>query len=286
MLTPRQIRIVTSTDGVRLPVYDLGGDGPLLLVAHATGFHGRVYDPMLAAIDGFWKVSADLRGHGDARVPEGLDFRWESFTGDLMAILDDLGPEGPVFGFGHSMGGACLLMLEERRPGTFAALFCYEPVIDPAPPPGSPGEEERLELWVARTARRRARFSSRTAALDNYRDKGPYARFDPRALEAYVDHGFSVEEDGSLELKCRPEAEAQMYRMGPHHRAFEELGSVRCPVVIARGGVLEPGPGMRAAMVAAAIPDGRLLTFDGLGHMGPLEDPERVAKAVVEAFTG
>lgn len=283
MLTPRNVKLVASSDGVRLPVYDLGGEGPLLLVAHATGFHARVYDAMLSAIPGYRRVSADLRGHGDAVMPEGLDFLWQSFATDLEAILDDLAPAGPVFAFGHSMGAACLLMIEERRPGTFARLFCYEPVIYP---PDAASDEERLELWVSRTRRRRATFPTREAALDNYRDKGPYARFDERALEDYVDHGFRIAEDGRLHLKCRPDAEAEMYLMGPRQRTFEELGSLRCPVVVARGGLVEPGPGAWAEEVAERIPEGRLLTFDGLGHMGPLEAPERVAAAVIAAFAG
>ena len=46
----------------------------------------------------------------------------------------ELDAEGPLFGFGHSMGAAALLMAEPRRPGLFAGLVCYEPVIYP---PGS-----------------------------------------------------------------------------------------------------------------------------------------------------
>jgi hypothetical protein len=37
---------VRSTDGVELAVHDLGGEGPVLLVSHATGFHGRCYLPL------------------------------------------------------------------------------------------------------------------------------------------------------------------------------------------------------------------------------------------------
>jgi hypothetical protein len=37
---------VPSTTGVELAVHDLGGNGPLLLVSHATGFHGYCYLPI------------------------------------------------------------------------------------------------------------------------------------------------------------------------------------------------------------------------------------------------
>ena len=36
---------------------------------------------------------------------------------------------GEVFCFGHSVGGTLALAAEMRRPGTFAAMFLYEPVI-------------------------------------------------------------------------------------------------------------------------------------------------------------
>ena len=41
---------VSSSDGVELAVHDLGGRGPTLLVSHATGFHGRCYLPVAAAL--------------------------------------------------------------------------------------------------------------------------------------------------------------------------------------------------------------------------------------------
>lgn len=33
------------------------------------------------------------------------------------------------FGFGHSWGGSIALTMEVRQPGTFAALYVYEPVV-------------------------------------------------------------------------------------------------------------------------------------------------------------
>jgi pimeloyl-ACP methyl ester carboxylesterase len=42
--------------------------------------------------------------------------------------------------FGHSLGGTLALAAELRRPGTFAAMFVYEPVISDgrAPPASAP----------------------------------------------------------------------------------------------------------------------------------------------------
>ncbi|MGH9188384.1 MAG: alpha/beta fold hydrolase, partial [Acidimicrobiales bacterium] len=111
---------IPSTDGVVLAVHDLGGAGPRLLLTHATGFHGRVFAPLARALGGRFRcVAPDLRGHGVTTTPEGLGYEWSGFGDDVRAVIDGLG-DGPWFGAGHSLGGAALLMAEERRPGTFA----------------------------------------------------------------------------------------------------------------------------------------------------------------------
>ena len=277
MLEPVSVHRVPSTDGVELAVYDYGGDGPTLLVGHATGFHGRVYDPMLARLDGYRRISVDLRGHGDATAPNGLDYPWESCADDLLAVVDklELDSRGSLFGFGHSMGAAALLIAEPRRPGLFAGMVCYEPVIYP---PGVTGDDARLAVWVERTKKRRSRFDSLEAAIANYASKMPYSLLDPAALEAYVRYGFADGPDGKVEIKCRPAVEAQLYLMGPHHRAWDTLNQVRCPVALMRGAVLIPGPAYWAEAIESKLPNVDFMELEGLGHLGPMEDPERLAE--------
>ncbi len=283
MLEPVSVQRVPSTDGVELAVHDFGGEGPDLIVGHATGFHGRVYDPMLERLDGFRRIGVDLRGHGDASAPDGLDYSWESCAEDLLAAIDalELGAGGPLFGFGHSMGAASLLMIAPRRPDLFAGLVCYEPVIYP---PGVTDDDARLGMWVDRTRHRRRRFASREAAVANYAEKVPYSLLDPEALDAYVRHGFAPAGDGEVEIKCSPDVEAQLYLMGPHHRAWDGLRQVECPVTLMRGAVLTPGPAYWAEAIVGELPNVRFLEIEGLGHLGPLEDPRRMADLVASAF--
>ena len=283
MLEPVSVQRVPSTDGVELAVYDYGGEGPDLIAGHATGFHGRVYDPMLERLPGFRRIGVDLRGHGDATAPDGLDYGWESCAEDLVAVIDalELGAQRPLFGFGHSMGAASLLMIAAGRPGLFAGLACYEPVIYP---PGVTDDDARLGVWVERTRHRRRRFASREAAVANYAEKLPYSLLAPEALDAYVRHGFAPTADGAVEIKCRPEVEAQLYLMGPRHRAWDGLRRVECPVTLMRGAVLIPGPAYWAEAIVGELPNVRFLEVEGLGHLGPLEDPERMAALVAEAL--
>jgi pimeloyl-ACP methyl ester carboxylesterase len=71
--------------------------------------------------------------------------------------------------------------------------------------------------------------------------------------------------------------------MARHHQAWASLGTVDCPVVIARGSLGDGGPAAMAGPVAERLPRGRLEPHDGLGHFGPMEDPDAIA-ASIQAF--
>lgn len=271
---------VPSSDDVTLTVHELGGEGPTLLLAHATGFHGRCWAPVAARLPGYRCVAPDLRGHGDSPTPYGHDFDWRGFADDILAVVDAL-DDRPLFAAGHSKGGAALLLAEERRPGTFRALWCFEPVVFPSTTPPPRGANPLADA----ARRRKPRFASLDEAFANYRAKPPFDVLPDESLRAYVEGGFATQPDGSVVLKCQPENEARVYEMGAQHDAYAHLGAVTCPVVIARGRV-EPGPAMFADAIVARLPHGRLEVFDDLGHFAPLEDPDRVAHAVALAFAG
>ena len=106
---------------------------PVLLFSHATGFHGRVWEPMASFLnDQFRCVSIDLRGHGMSQLPPEAGLAWSRMADDLLAVLSSgRFPEGPLHGIGHSMGRAALVLAAARRPAAFRSLWLYEPVIVP-----------------------------------------------------------------------------------------------------------------------------------------------------------
>jgi pimeloyl-ACP methyl ester carboxylesterase len=272
---------VTTTDGVDIAVHDLGGRGRPLVLAHATGLHGLVWQPLAAElIDDFRCFSLDARGHGDSDLPVDLDFAWSGLALDILAVIDGFGLERPL-GVGHSSGGAAMLLAEQDRPGTFAALYCFEPTVLAADPPLGRDPDN----WMAMGARRRReRFTSRQEAYDNYASKPPFSDVAPAALRAYVDHGFADHPDGGVELACRGEHEAMVHEMASAHDAFLHLGEVRCPVMLASGEGTEAfGPNLIKAQ-AARLPDVRTEVVPGVGHLGPLEDPGAVAASIRRFF--
>jgi pimeloyl-ACP methyl ester carboxylesterase len=288
------MHLVPSTGGVHVALHELGGDpnAPLLLFAHATGMHGRVFQPMVDAglRDAFRCISADLRGHGDSVIPDvprvrgagapgGIDFAWSGFRDDVLAVLDDVGT-APVHGVGHSMGGAALLMAELARPGTFAGLWLFEPIV----PPPMLLDLARPNPMAEAAERRREVFPSIAAAVTNYAAKPPLNRFRADVLHTYVEAGFAPLDDGTVRIKCRSASEAATFRMAGSHDTYARLGEVGCPVTIAMGESMEMGPAAFAPAAVEALPQGRLERYQHLSHFGPLEAPHELASAVLQAF--
>ena len=164
------LRRVRSGDGtVELAAHDYGApsaDAPACLLLHGNGLCARAYDPLSQQLRraGFRVVALDQRGAGASTLPPGgADLRWQRFAEDALAVVDALQLRACV-GFGHSLGGAAMLLAEATRPNTFVAVYLFEPVVAPADKPGQPHPwDERLKPKIKGALARRRTFPSRQA---------------------------------------------------------------------------------------------------------------------------
>src|SRR4051794_17943200 len=96
-----------SADGTSIAWYDFDGDGPDLLLAHATGFCGEMWEPVVSAglRDRFRCVAYDVRGHGSSGRPSGgLEaWDWHRYAEDAASVVAAARLSQP-FGVGHSCG--------------------------------------------------------------------------------------------------------------------------------------------------------------------------------------
>ncbi len=279
-------RRLTSRDGLDLIVHDFGGDGQIGLFAHATGFPLRTYAPLLERLGNrLHLIGPDLRGHGGSSWPSPSAGQpasaadWQGFADDLSATLASLAPEPrpQVIGIGHSSGASALVLAEVARPGTFAALYCYEPAFFAA---SDSAAEALVAARASAALRRTARFASRAAARERL-SGGPLAGLDPASLEGYLDAGFVREEDGSLSLALRPDWEAAIYEGAPQAGARLAKAKVACPVRVACGGRTDALARRAAEALAAQLATAELEVIDGLTHLGPLERPAEVAASLL-----
>ncbi|NLD75527.1 MAG: alpha/beta hydrolase [Acidimicrobiales bacterium] len=269
---------VPSTDGVTLELHHFGGEGPPLLIAHATGFLAEAYRPMAAVLQQHFEVWAiDFRSHGDStsadHTAEDGKVSWQGTGRDVSAVVDAIGG-GPIFAVGHSMGGASLLTAELMRPGTLTAAYVFEPII-------FPGELLTLDVPnpLAESAkRRRPSFPSRMEALHRYAGRPPLGLFRADVLSAYVEHGFRDADDGSVTLKCAPDLEAATFDSADK-TPIEDIHPIATPVMVAKG-ELDPGPGPAdlAGPISETLAHGELISYGHLTHFGPLQDPFTIGR--------
>jgi pimeloyl-ACP methyl ester carboxylesterase len=278
---------LTTPDGATLAVFELraGGDGPIVLFAHATGFHGHCWQPVADEL-AHASVALDFRGFGDSTPPAGWVVDWHGYGVDASVVGRELVREHghPVVAVGHSMGGAALLMAALDQPEVFAGLILFEPVVMPPAGPDAPSAPSNFLAEGAR--RRRSAFASFDAAIANFGSKPPMNAFTGAALEAYVRHGLTPGDDGQVHLKCAPEHEARTYETGGVHRTFERLGDVRVPCRYLSGRVEPDQPSAITETLAERTPGASYHRLDHVGHFGPMEDPAAVASEVERFVAG
>ncbi len=267
-----------SSDHVSVAIHELGGVGRPLLISHATGFHGYCYLPLADHLsDRFTTSALDYRGHGDTPRPDDWTVDWERYGDDAVVAARAVAPDDGLIGFGHSMGGAGLLMAAHRHPHLFDVIVAFEPIVFP-PEFREPGSGPSAMVEGAR--RRRESFESFEAAIANYGSKPPMQQFDPDVLRLYVGHGFRPAPEG-VRLKCAPEHEARTFETGSLHTTWDILPEIHTRVIVVAGGDTQ-GPAQIAPRVAERLPNALLIEQPDSNHFAPFVDPAGTADLIAD----
>lgn len=262
---------------------------PTLHWAHATGYHGQLYQPLLDDLSADCNVLAwDMRGHGaSAGAADVSTFRgWETYYRDMAALLDHL--DEPIWLAGHSIGATTSIMATARRPDKVLGLILAEPVIM-APWQG-------LKLWLAKllrqshrlpiaagAARRREVFESYEAALDNYRGRGGFRTWPEAWLQAYVQYAF-VPQGDHIRLACSPEWESITFAH-TEHNPWRGIRQLQCPVVALaaeRASTFSPAAQKR---MQTLLPSARIDMLAGTTHFLPMEQADTVRDIILRTMS-
>ncbi len=277
-MLPREGTLILN--GLRLHYLDWGGDGPAIVLHHATSLHAWVWEPIARRLSARGRVLAyDARGHGDSeRSPVG--YGWDLLARDLAAFIEALGL-APATVVGHSSGGTAALACAAQRPDLVARVVALEPVLLP-PQMEGPGGGARPG-WLEAVRRRRSRWPSLEEALLHLRRREAYARWREDVLRLYLEKGTHRRPDGGVELKLPGEEEAKVYEGRSALNIWPLLPGVGCPVLLLYGE--RPNPGLEAGIREAArrLPRARVERVPGGSHFFPQELPEETA-ALIESF--
>jgi len=268
-----------ESDGIEIAAWDWPGDGPPLFFAHATSFHGRMWDAVIRQFPGWRRLALEFSGHGRSGKPA-PPCHWRRFANDVTAVARHFGLSGAL-GIGHSMGGYSLAASEAVRTGAFARVLLVDPVILPPEYYSAPKPDVDYVL------RRRAQWSGPDAMFARFRNRLPFERWNPEVFRDYCDYAL-LPDGGGFKLACPPEWEASIYENSnaPETNIHGKLAEVKIPVTVLRAetqpeeGQFDLTSSRTWPLLAAAFPNGRDVPLPGLNHYIPMEAPEVVAEAI------
>jgi pimeloyl-ACP methyl ester carboxylesterase len=261
---------------------------PQIIFAHANSFPASTYRVLFTELRrrGF-KVKAIEKFAHDPRYP--VTDNWRHLT---QQLADFAAPEvqksgEPAFLVGHSLGGFLSLMAAAR----FPELACGVLLID------SPllGGWRANAVGVAKTTQligavspgavsrgRRNHWPSVEAALDHFRHKKAFARWEPQVLQDYVQHG-THDEDGKRVLSFDRAVETAIYNNVPDNLdRLLKRHPLKCPAAFIGGRHSEEMKQVGMAMTEK-VTRGRIMMLDG-SHLFPMEQPVATAAAMEAAL--
>lgn len=275
-----------DTSAARLSWFEWGPPGAaVILLAHATGFHARVWDRTIAALpEGFRVIALELRGHGRSEGTQPIP-SWQAIAGDIGELIEGLDLRD-IVGVGHSMGGHCMTQLAHALPERFSRLVLVDPVIsrpdiyDIDKYPGMKGPEEHPISF------RRNRFESWQAMFDYFKNREPYSLWQPDILEDYCRYGLLPAADGDgFELACAPVVEASVYFEQRHGNIHHLIPEIETPATVLRAQVRTEAEWRTTNFqksptwenLADRFPNGRDVYLPHLTHFIPMQAPALVA---------
>ncbi len=260
--------------GIDLALHEWPGEGPTILLCHATGFHARCWDRVVARLPERHVIAVDFRGHGlSEKIPPPC--AWRTFGEDLALLTKQLELK-QTKAVGHSMGGHSLVLAAALNPGAFSALLLLDPVI--LPPGHYVGPEPPLEFVL----HRRNEWPSADAMFERFKSRAPFQSWDPAVLRDYCDHAL----DGT-KLACPPDVEASIYANcnAPESDISAELARVATPARVVRSGTPytygafagSPTDPALATRLARGTDEWRR----ELSHFIPMEGPSLTAQLIL-----
>ena len=171
----------------------------------------------------------------------------------------------------HSYGAAVALVAAVSRPGRIRALAVYEPVlfsvVDAASPPPNEADGVRAAVRDAvRFLEHRDPAGAARRFIDYWMGPGAFDRMpEPRQAPIIASIGNIGRWGEALLAEPTP---------------LEAFGRLDVPVLFMTGKESPPSSLAVARLLTRTLPRVESVSFDGLGHMGPVTHPEVVNEAI------
>jgi pimeloyl-ACP methyl ester carboxylesterase len=221
-------------------------------------------------------VFMDLRSHGRSGRAKAKKSTFADLADDLLAVMKELVPRGPIILVGHSMGGMTIMQLAGTHPDLFGGRI--RGVVLLGTSAGElmrGGPDIRYLVPLLRAGAPAVDWARR---FNSYSVTRRWA-VGPGAAERHVDMA------NEMILQAPTHVLTDFY---PNFVAMDltagltALGRARTTVVGGTADVMTPVKHSRR--LADAIPDAKLVMLDDVGHMLMFEDHETVTQVIEDVL--
>lgn len=242
---------------------------PVLLL-HSSGMSGRQWRRLGEQLAATHTVLApDLIGYGsDADVAAFVDDADFDFNADVDRVAEQLTALGePVHVVGHSYGGLVALTLARRFPALVRSVCVYDPVAfsvlyDSNDVEGLGDLNTAITLPVFRDEERGGSDAWLSAFIGYWSGEGAW-----EAMPAPARASF---------LRVGRKTFREVTSLGRDRTPLSSWATIAVPVLVLIGGRSPLAAQRVGTLLAHHLPQGRMTTVDGAGHMGPISHPELV----------
>lgn len=262
---------------------------PLIIFSHANSFPACTYRVLFESlrVRGFEVQAVDRYGH-DPAYP--VTNNWPHLVQQLVDFAQpQVARAGrPAFLVGHSLGGFLSVMAAARQPALARGVLLIDSPILGGWRATTLGAIKRTpligSLSPGRVSRqRRTRWESRDAALEHFRHKRAFARWDPQVLADYIDCATESDAHGRRVLRFDRDVETAIYNTLPDNLdRLLHRHPLKCPVGFIGGTHSQEMRQVGMAMTEK-LTQGRILMLEG-SHLVPMEKPLATAAAIEAAL--
>lgn len=247
-----------NSKGYKIHYLLWGSSGPKLVFIHSMGMDARGFDiNCRALLDEYQILALDILDHGDSdspkepvSLPDHADVMRECYR-QLSFVPNVL--------VGHSVGGMMGMVLAAEYPKDFKGMV----LVDIAP----------FQMSGRRTGRRpgpppKDTFADEDEARAYFRTR--YTDMTDEAIENRVKYALVKDEKGML--KRKPSGNA--IRGGLSTDLWPYVERMRVPCLLLKGGTSTLVTDETLERMKTTMPDLKVVTVDGVGHMIPQGKPE------------
>jgi pimeloyl-ACP methyl ester carboxylesterase len=252
--SPRSERLCLHDNlGITIASVHRPGSKPPIIFAHGNASDRSIWSSLSASLSDHEQLLIDLRGHGDSGWTSPPAYATADYASDIATVARHL--EGSEYMLvGHGNGGLAALYLAaflEPKPAALVVIDIEGRIPD-----------EQVEYYRQRAAAvawpgSLERIVTEMLQVD---PRVPVAtmRDHVRGVVRWVDYGFCLNLDPATYASWRPE------NLEPH------LGSITCPVMIARGADSQVTTEEGAERLRKGLSRSRLIAVDNAGHFLPI----------------